>query len=126
MRKRRMIPPFLFQVPEGVEVLKMTNYRLLVSGLLLLVATSIHAADPRLEIDDVRHCVENSKKFMRAFEYTGQENEQDLIAACRKADPDCVTEAGESLHTSVPLEPKAFLKIVRACKGRDMGKCFRA
>ncbi len=39
---------------------------------------------------------------------------------------DDVREAGESLHPTESLEPKQFLEIVRACRGKGMGSCLRA
>ncbi|MGZ3721410.1 MAG: hypothetical protein ACXVA9_00685 [Bdellovibrionales bacterium] len=98
----------------------------LLAALCLLISISVHAEDPRLEKDDVHDCVENVKRFLRSSDYSGQKNEQAVIGACRDADPVCVAEAGESLHPSETMTGADFLKIVRACRGRGMGKCFSA
>lgn len=80
--------------------------------------------DPRLEKDDVRACVENTKRFLRSSEYGGEKNEQVVIGACRDADPHCVSEAGESLHPSEMMKLADFVKVIKACRGRGMGQCF--
>ncbi len=94
--------------------------------IFLLFIFNAYAEDPRLEKDGVRECVEASKKFMKSREYSGRENEQDLIGACRDVEALCVVEAGESLHPTETLEDKQFLELVRACRGKGMGKCLRA
>lgn len=63
---------------------------------------------------------------MKSSEYSGTENEQDLIGACRDVEALCVREAGESLHPTESIETKQFLEIVRACRGKGMGSCLSA
>ena len=93
--------------------------------LILFFVFSAWAEDPRLSKGDVRECVETAKGFMKSSEYSGTENEQDLIGACRDVEALCVREAGESLHPTESLESKQFLEIVRACRGKGMGGCLR-
>jgi hypothetical protein len=100
----------------------------MIHAALILVffgCASASAEDPRLAKDGVRDCVEVAKRFMKSREYSGRENEQDLIGACRDVEALCVTEAGESLHPVETPEDKSFLELVRACRGRGMGKCLR-
>lgn len=93
--------------------------------LLLASHSAFSADDPRLEIDEVRDCVEQVKLFLRSDEYSG-EKEKAVIGACRDVEALCVKEVGESLPSTERYEAVKFLPVVRACRGRGTGKCFRA
>lgn len=103
-------------------------YEFLKFGFMLgAILASPYASpeDPRLEKDEVVACVDQAKRFMKSSDYSG-ENESSVITACRDVDADCVAEVGESLHPSDGFDSKKFLTLVRACKGRGMGRCLRA
>jgi hypothetical protein len=93
---------------------------------ILILAIQGHAADPRLERVDLRECEEVAKGFMRSSDYTGKEKQDELLGACRDVDPDCVQASGESFHPIDGSDSKLFIQLVRACRGKDMGKCFRS
>lgn len=99
-----------------------------VACVLLLLIAGVHAraSDPRLEKSDVNECVEQAKNFLSSGEYYGVKNEDALIGACRDADPRCVAKVGESLHPSDGLTNSDMVKVIKACRGRDMGKCFES
>ena len=93
---------------------------------IVLSASRIWAVDPRLEKDEVRGCFEKAQQFMRSSDYSGAKNEAEILGACRDVDPDCVEEVGNSYHPSENFSRADFLKLIKACRGRGMGKCFRA
>jgi hypothetical protein len=99
--------------------------KLLFAAVLSLMPYA-HADDPRLDIPDVNECVEATKRFLRSTEYSGEKNSQALIGACRDVESLCITEAGDSLHPAEPLTNADMVKLLRACRGRGMGKCFAA
>jgi hypothetical protein len=92
----------------------------------LTYSANSYAEDPRLEKDDVRGCVESAKGKLPSSEYYGEANEQTLIGACRDADPLCVEEAAESLRPTEQFKLADFVKVIKACRGRGMGKCLKA
>jgi hypothetical protein len=99
---------------------------LLFAAFLAVVPLAGHADDPRLEIPEVNDCFETAKRFLRSAEYSGEKNREALVGACRDVDSLCISEAGESLHPSDPLTTADMVKILRACRGRGMGKCLAA
>jgi hypothetical protein len=93
---------------------------------LLLAYSSFALEDPRQAIKSVRECTEAAKSYRASTEYTGDDNERALLAACRNTSADCVHAVGDSLHSVEPHPGKTFLDLVRACHGHGMAKCFRA
>lgn len=92
---------------------------------VVLSASRLWAVDPRLEKDDVRDCLEKAKHFMRSSDYSGQKNESEILGACRDVEPDCVDEIGQSYHPTDSFDRADFIKLIKACRGRGMGRCFR-
>jgi hypothetical protein len=101
-------------------------YRRLLFLVIILAASRLWAGDPRIEKDEVRGCFENAQHFMSSSDYSGAKNEGEVLGACRDVDPDCVEEVGNSYHPSDSFKRADFLKLIKACRGRGMGKCFRA
>lgn len=92
---------------------------------IILSASRIWAVDPRLEKDDVRGCLEKAQQFMRSSDYSGAKNESEILGACRDVEPECVEEVGQSYHPSESFDRADFIKMIKACRGRGMGKCLR-
>lgn len=98
------------------------------AGSLLYIATAWSASDldPRLEIPKVRRCVDQVKEFLTSTEYSTNEQNVNIIAACRNADPECVAVVGESLDSHERAKADNFLPLVRSCSGEGMGKCYKS
>lgn len=81
-------------------------------------------SDPRLEIPKVRRCVDQVKEFLNSHEYATNDQNLNIIAACRNADPECVLSVGNNLDSHDRAKADKFLPVVRACSGEGMGKCY--
>lgn len=102
-------------------------YCLMIWAALSVFASNVGAAeDPRMEIPDVRRCIDLTKGFLSSSEYSTAAQEEAIIGACRDADPKCVEAAGDSLESLVRSKAQNFLPVVRACRGRGMGACLAA
>lgn len=106
------------------------SLRMILVVLIGLVAYAAFAGaeepDPRLAIDDVQLCVTATKDLLSSTEYNTRDKEDQIIGACRDADPDCVRAVGEGLQSSERSKMDQMLPLVRACHGRNIGKCYRA
>jgi hypothetical protein len=101
-------------------------YRRLLFLVIMLAASRLWAEDPRLEKDEVRGCFESAQHFMRSGDYSGAKNESEILGACRDVNSECVEEVGNSYHPADSFNRADFLKLIKACRGRGMGQCFRA
>jgi hypothetical protein len=97
----------------------------MITILVLSMNAWAYTADPRLQIASVAECTEKAKAFMPSEMNAGQASEQSLISACRDSDPDCVAQIGDSLHPKDKPKREDYLKLIKACHGKDTGRCFR-
>lgn len=98
---------------------------MLITILMLSLNSWAYTPDPRLQIPSVAECTQKARAIMPSEMNVGPLNEQSLVTACRDSDPDCVAQIGESLHPKEKPSRDDYLKLIKACHGREMGKCFR-
>jgi hypothetical protein len=79
--KRSLMPTNLACILSRCLSFVLRAKNLLLTGLLwTLASANVHAAtDPRLEIDDVRKCVDTAKEFLRSSEYGEVEKEHNRL-----------------------------------------------
>ena len=97
-----------------------------VSGGVISVLASAAISDPRLEIPQVRRCVDTVKSFLSSSEYSDDEENRAIIVACRDSDPECVSAVADGLNSHDRAQASKLLPLVKSCKGNGMGQCYRA
>ncbi len=84
------------------------------------------AADPRLEIPSVRRCVDTAKEYLRSDQFAREDQQVQIITACRNTEAECVREIGEALSSHERAYAEKFLPLVKACKGEGTVNCLKA
>lgn len=93
---------------------------------LIFVTAGSRAADPRLEIPAVKKCVDTVKEYLRSDQFVKDEQQTQIISACRHTEAECVRELGEALSASERAQAEKFLPLVKACSGPGTSQCFKA
>jgi hypothetical protein len=91
-----------------------------------LAASNASAADPRLEIPAVKRCVETVKEYLRSDQYQKEDQQTQIISACRNTEAECVRELGEALSAGERSQAAKFLPLVKGCQGNGTVYCFKA
>lgn len=93
---------------------------------LIFVTVGARAADPRLEIPAVKKCVDTVKEYLRSDQFAKDEQQTQIISACRHTEAECVREVGEALSSHERAYAEKFLPLVKACNGIGTAQCFKA